>query len=105
MQGFPELKSDGSKYQTDDYLQVSKEVWWYATKIADDKNLHSLEPVYDECNKRRPLPGPKAVSLKVISKKPNPDPLSQPLRMVSSSNMSDNGTQKAVSSSRDVSQA
>ena len=67
--GFPELKVDGSKYQPSDYYRVAKDVRHHATKIADELKLDSFEPGYDQDNKKRVMPAPKAVSLKVTGGK------------------------------------
>ena len=72
-EGFPELKADGTKYHKDEYVQAAREVRLHATKIADEMKLDSFEPGYDQRNKRRAMPAPAAVSLKIVSKKPHPD--------------------------------
>lgn len=104
-EGFPELKADGTKFAKDDYVQAIKEIRLYATVIADEVKLGSLEPGYDKRNRRRSMQAPEAVSLKVVSKKHHPDPMSQPLSVMSPSEAEDAGDQAAGSSSQNAPKA
>ena len=59
--GFPELKADGSKFSKADYINIVKETRIFATKIADGIDLSNFEPGYDERNKRRKINPPEPV--------------------------------------------
>ena len=83
VQGFPELKADGSRYRKTDYAQVAKTVRHYATKIADEINLQGFEPGYDECNKKHPMPMPEAKEPSWVASRKRPSPLSKPMRTMS----------------------
>lgn len=65
--GFPQLKADGLKYEPVDYYRVAKDVRQHATVTSHGLKLNSFEPGYDEKNRKRLMPTPKAISLKVAS--------------------------------------
>lgn len=71
----------------------------YATKIADELKLDSFEPGYDEQNKRRVMPAPKAISLKVIS---GESTISPSMPAVLGKDVSGIEGRKSVSSPQDI---
>ena len=83
VQGFPELKADGSKYQKSDYTQVVKIFRHYATKIADEVSFRVFEPGYDDSNKRCPMPLPEVKESSWVTSRKRPSPLSEPMRTMS----------------------
>src|ERR1041385_8238597 len=68
--GFPELKADGSEFIEVDYVNIVKETRIFATKIVDEVDLSDFEPGYDDRNKRRKLTPPELVKFsEVLSSK------------------------------------
>ena len=49
--GFPTMKADGCRFVREDYQQAVKETRVYATLIAEDINVETFEPGYDEHDK------------------------------------------------------